>query len=49
MFKTRGGLLYVKVEKFSSSWVEIMDSGLTYGADDEISQVLAVKVSLGVY
>ena len=51
MFKTGGGgeLLYAKVEKFSSSRVQIKDSGLTYGVDDEISPFLAVKVSFRVH
>ena len=39
---TRGGPLYAKVEKFSSSRVQIKDSGLTYGIDDETSSFLAV-------
>ena len=29
-------LLYAKVEIFSSSRVQIKDSGLTYGVEDEI-------------
>ena len=45
----RGGLLYAKVEKFSSSRVQIKDSGLTYGVDDETSPFLAVKVSFRVH
>ena len=52
MFKTPGGggeLLYAKVDKFSSSRVQIKDSGLTYGIDDETSLFLAVKVSFRVH
>ena len=49
MFKTRGELLYAKVETFSSSRVQIKDSGLTYGADEETSQFLALKVSFRVH
>ena len=43
-----GGLLYAKIEKFSSSRVQIKDSGLTCGVDEEASPLLhvAVKVSL---
>ena len=44
-----GGLLYAKVDKFSSSRVQIKDSGLTYGVDDETSPFLAVKISLRVH
>ena len=36
-------------EKFSSSRVQIKDSGLTYGVDDETSPFLAVKVSFRVH
>ena len=52
MFKSRGGggeLLYAKVDKFSSSRVQIKNSGLIYGVDDETLPVLAVKVSFRVH
>ena len=48
MFKTRGELLYAKVETFSSSRVQIKDCGLTYGIDEETSPFLALKVSFWV-
>ena len=47
MLETRGGLQYEKVG--SSFWVQIKDSGLTYGVDDETSPFLAVKVSFKVH
>ena len=37
------------VDKFSWSRVQIKDSGLTYGIDDEKSLFLAVKVSFRVH
>jgi len=48
MFETRG-YSYMKRSECSSSWVQIKDSGLTYGIDDEMSPFLAVKVSFRVY
>ena len=36
------GLLYEK--DWSSSWIQIKDSGLTWGVDDETSPFLVVKV-----
>ena len=57
MFKTRVGggggegreILYAQVDKISSSRVQIKDSGLTQGVDDETSPFLAVKVSFRVH
>ena len=42
-------LLYAKVEKFSSSRVQIKDSGLTYSVNDKTSPFLAVKVLFRVH
>ena len=52
MLETRGGgggvvLLYEKV--WSSSRVQVKDSGLTLGVDDETSPSLAVKVPFKVH
>ena len=44
-----GGTPIRKVDKFLSSRVQIKDSGLTYGVDDETSPFLAVKVSFKVH
>ena len=44
-----GELLYAKVDKFLTSRIQIKDSGLTYGIDDETSLFLAVKVSFRVH
>ena len=41
--------VYAKVEKCSSSLVQIKDSGLTRGVDDETVPFLAVKVSFRVH
>ena len=40
--------MYVKVETFSSSRVQIKDCGLTYGVHEETSPFLALKVSFRV-
>ena len=42
-----GVFLYEKV--WSSSRVQVKDSGLTLGVDDETSPFLAVKVSFNVH
>jgi len=49
MFETRGETPRWKGQGFSSSWVQIKDSGITYGVDDEMSPFLAVKVFFRVY
>ena len=41
--------LICKGDKFSSSRIQIKDSGLTYGIDDETSLFLAVKVSFRMH
>jgi len=45
----RGGTPVWKGQGCSSSWVQIKDSGLTPGVEDETSPFLAVKVTFRVH
>ena len=45
----RGGGVFLYEKVWSSSRVQVKDSGLTLGVDDETSPSLAVKVSFNVH